>query len=245
MPPTIAIFQHAASEGPGRVAAWLEARGFDLEFVRWWQEPVPSRTEHWEGLVILGGAMNIYQHRDFPWLAEEKTLLAGLLERGVPILGICLGAQLLADQLGSRVVQNAETEIGWWPVRFAPAARSLYSHLPAECTVLHWHGDTFGLPPESTRLAESEVCSEQGFLFGDNILGLQFHPEVDAGLLQDFCGDGTETWPEGNFVQNRAELLHKAPEYFEGARAVLDGFMEALFGPVASADPSPHSHFTP
>ena len=247
MAATIALFQHAASEGPGRVASWLEERGAQLEVVRWWESPAPKATAHWAGVVILGGAMNIYQHRDHPWLVEEKRLLGQLLARNLPILGICLGAQLLADQLGSRVVQNAEQEIGWWPVRFTDEARRVFPHLPSDCTVLHWHGDTFALPPESIRLAESTACGEQGFVWRDRVVGVQFHPEVNTALLEDFCGEGGEAWPTGSFVQSRATLLQDGPRHFAQAQGLLDGLLDRVFGPlaglcdppVASASPPP------
>lgn len=233
MGPAIAIFQHAASEGPGRIADWLRNRGFALDFVRWWESPAPRFVDHWQGAVILGGAMNIYQHRDYPWLVEEKKWLREMIQRELPLLGICLGAQLLADLLGSRVVQNAEQEIGWWPVRFTAEACSIFPDLPAEGSVLHWHGDTFALPPESIRLGESAACAEQGFIFRENVMGLQFHPEVDEALLVDFCGGSDASWPEGKFVQPRNQILQEALSHMGMAQTILEGCLEKVFGSLA------------
>lgn len=233
----IAIFQHAEGEVAGAVAKWLEVRAAELDVVRWWENPfvAEERAQDWEGAVILGGAMNIYQHRDYPWLVVEKRLLDGLLEKRAPLLGICLGGQLLADRLGARVTQNPEIEIGWWPVRFTEEARAWAPSLPEEVTLLHWHGDTFELPKGAMRLASSEACAEQGFFWGGHVLGLQFHPEVISEMMEGFCGcaDGGE-WPTGRWVQSRSRLVEETPRHEAGASVVLDALLERLFGPMVS-----------
>jgi GMP synthase-like glutamine amidotransferase len=231
VPQRIAIFQHAESEGPGHVRTYLESRGFVLDFVKWWEQSVDSADASWEGCVILGGAMNIYQHRDHPWLAREKTIISQLLGLEIPILGICLGAQLLADQLGGRVFQNQYEEIGWWPLRFDPAAAEIFPGVFRDGTFLHWHGDTFSLPEGSVPLGASDACPRQGFVFKKHVVALQFHPEVDEPLLRDFCGDGSEPWPTGPWVQSREEILGRGAEYCSVGNAMLEPVLDFLFKP--------------
>jgi GMP synthase (glutamine-hydrolysing) len=126
------------------------------------------------------GTMNVYEYRLHSWQREEKEFLAGALEANKTILGVCLGAQMLADVLGARVYQNAEKEIGWLPIslrsgtgrdRFVPGA-------PRELTVFHWHGDTFDLPAGADCLASSAGCAHQAFAFGERVVGLQLHLET-------------------------------------------------------------------
>ena len=125
--------------------------------------------------------MNIYQHERHPWLVPEKALIRAALDGGKRALGICLGAQLLADVLGGAVTRNAESEIGWFPVTLTEAGRavSLLADLPDSFTAFHWHGDTYALPQNAESLAFSEACAQQAFSVDrGRVLGLQFHLEV-------------------------------------------------------------------
>lgn len=229
VPQSVAVFQHAESEGPGYLRTWMQAHGHTLDFVRWWERPVEEVDSRWSGCIILGGAMNIYQHRDHPWLAVEKKILGELLAKRIPTLGICLGAQLLADQLGGRVFQNSFEEIGWWPVDFSPQAAKKIPGLPDRSTFLHWHGDTFSLPVGAVPLGESAACPRQGFLFDSHVVALQFHPEVDGPLLEDFCGSDSDVWPAGPWIQSREEILDQGPQFCGAANQFLDPFLEYLF----------------
>ncbi len=160
-------------------------------------------------LAIMGGPMNVYQYRDHPWLKREKTFIGRAIAAGIPILGVCLGAQLLADVLGAKVAQNPHVEIGWFPVRLTAEARDsrVFRGMPAEFTALHWHGDTFEIPPGAKRLAESEACSNQAFEYGGRAVGLQFHLEYTADSIRSMlahCGDELADAP---FIQNRDRIL--------------------------------------
>ena len=164
-------------------------------------DPLPE-LDTFDLLVVMGGEMNIYQYRDWPWLKPERELIQSALAQGKRVVGICLGAQLIADALGSRVYQNKDYEIGWLPVTWTDEARAAFPQLPPHATVLHWHGDTFGLPEGATRLAASEGCPEQGFLIRNKCLALQFHMEVDPVLVQQFV-EGQAHWPTGPYAQTR------------------------------------------
>ena len=221
----IAVLQHAACEGPGEIAAWAEQRGHLVRVHHLYQgDPLPE-DDAFDLLVIMGGEMNIYQYREWPWLKAERAFIEAALAHGQKAVGICLGAQLIADALGARVVQNAHIELGWLPVTWTPEARAIFPGLPASSTVLHWHGDTFGLPPGATRLAVSEACLEQGYVIKDKCLGLQFHMEVDIGLVQAFV-EGQGEWHAGPYVQNAEAILAKATAHCEANRPLLHTMLD-------------------
>jgi GMP synthase-like glutamine amidotransferase len=222
--------EHAPNEGAGRIADWARIRGYEFAATRLDRgDPLPS-IDDIDLLVIMGGGMNIYQHRDFPWLVEEKRLIARAAARGKAMLGVCLGAQLIADVLGGKVVQNPCKEIGWFPVRFVDR-QPPFEAFPAECTVFHWHGDTFELPARARRVAESDGCGNQAFLFGDRIAGLQFHIEVTVDAALSFCeGMDAELQP-ARFVQTREQIATNAPNLTH-ADSALWGLLDRLIAPV-------------
>jgi GMP synthase-like glutamine amidotransferase len=195
------VFQHVAFEGPGEIARWARERGHALAFTRWFEGAPAPELDAVDGLVVMGGPMNIYEHRPHPWLRAEKEFLARALAGGRPVVGVCLGAQLLADVLGGRVYQNGTREIGWWPLRWRAEARAApgWDFLPETSTPLHWHGDTFDLPPRAQWLAETPDCAHQAFAWGRLALGLQFHLEASAesmrGLLDNCAGELTPGAP--------------------------------------------------
>jgi GMP synthase-like glutamine amidotransferase len=222
---TIAVLQHAALEGPGEIASWARRRGHSVDVFHLYRDGTLPARDSFDLLVVMGGEMNIYQYRDWPWLSAESTFIKRALAAGKKVLGICLGAQLIADALGGRVVQNPEIELGWLPVTWTTEARATFPGLPAAATVLHWHGDTFGLPPGATRLATSEACSEQGFVIKDKCLGLQFHLEVDPPLVRQFVESQGE-WHTGPHVQTAEAILANASSHCEANRELLHGMLD-------------------
>ena len=172
----------------------------------------------------MGGPMNIYEHRNHPWLVTEKAAMAQAVADGKRVLGICLGAQLLADVLGGKVVQNPEVEIGWFPVRFASGSLAAF---PEELAPLHWHGDTFTIPPGATALASSEACRNQAFAKGSRLVGLQFHLEVGTADVAAFV-DGDDALGQGRFIQSKEAILANAPRYLPSAHAALEALLNAM-----------------
>lgn len=225
-------FQHVPFEGLGLIEPWLRARGHELQATRWWAgETAGAAAAECDWLIVLGGPMNIYQHRDFPWLVAEKAAIAAAVARGARVLGICLGAQLIADVLGGKVLQIAEREIGWWPLRAvdAGAVTGEPFAFPPETIVLHWHGDTFTLPPGARRLAESAGCAQQAFAVGARVLGLQFHLEMGAGAVAEIasaCRD--ELSGGGRWVQPTEAITEGAYTHARAANVLLAKLLAAM-----------------
>lgn len=200
--------QHVPFEDAANIAVWARERGHMLTTTRLYEnEPLPDSASL--GLLaVMGGPMNVYQHRNHPWLLREKKFLEQAVTAGTPILGVCLGAQLLADVLGAKVVQNPQIEIGWHTVRLTPeASRSaLLARMPAEFTAFHWHGDTFGIPAGATRLAESDACLNQAFEYGGHALGLQFHIEYSKDSIETMLAHCADELIEAPFIQTRDQI---------------------------------------
>ena len=222
------VLQHAAFEGPGEISAWIEKHGHSLRVSHLYRgDALPALTD-FDSLVVMGGEMNIYQDRDWPWLKAERAFIAAALNAGKRIVGICLGAQFLANALGARVVQNPEYEVGWLPIRWTPEAIAEYIGLLEPATVLHWHGDTFNLPDGATRVASSEACVEQGFVVPGKCLALQFHMEVNPGLVKQYV-ESQGTWPRGSYVQKPEVILTEAATHCAVNSALLPGMLDKFF----------------
>ena len=188
------------------MAAWLAARRLEVGRTRLFAgDPLP-RAAQVDALIALGGPMSVNDEDEFGWLRPEKQLIREAAGRGVPVLGVCLGAQLIASALGARVYPGPAREIGWFPIAGVPGATHAY-RFPAECLAFHWHGETFDLPPGAVRLASSAGCENQAFQVGRHALALQFHLETTpagAAALVEHCRD--ELAP-GPYVQTERELL--------------------------------------
>ena len=221
--------QHVPFEGLGVIEDWLTTRGHTLACTRLYAgEALPAGPDGFDWLIVMGGPMNINQHRDHPWLLPEKKLIHAAVAAGKRVLGVCLGAQLIADALGGKVFQNAEREIGWLPVRAVAAGADSPFAFPAKTTVLHWHGDTFSLPPGSTWLAESEGCAHQAFAVGPRVLGLQFHLEMtaaDLGRIAQACAD--ELTP-ARYVSTADQLVTGAGTNGPAAAELLGRLLSVL-----------------
>ncbi|RIL07667.1 MAG: amidotransferase [Proteobacteria bacterium] len=226
----VQVFQHVAFEGLGAIEPWLRSRGAAIATTRFFEPgpPIPAPGDY-DWLVAMGGPMSANDEASLPWLRDEKRAIAAAIDAGKTVLGICLGAQLVASALGSPVVRAREREIGWHPImRVAEAeGHPLASALPPRADVFHWHGETFALPPGAVHLARSEGCEAQAFALGPRVLALQFHVEttpqgVDA-LVRHCPGD----LAPGPWVQP-ADAMLREPARFAQAHALLDRLLDAL-----------------
>jgi GMP synthase (glutamine-hydrolysing) len=180
------VFQHVPHEILGILDPLLRDAGFRIRYVNFGRrrDAMPDIARY-HGLVVLGGPMNCYETTRYPHLAFETEAIRAAIDKGLPVLGICLGAQLIARALGAEVRSNDAKEIGWYDVSPTPAGSKdpLFSHFAGTEKIFHWHGDRFEIPRGAVHLAASALCTNQAFRYGDNVYALQFHLEVDEPLI--------------------------------------------------------------
>lgn len=196
--------QHVAVEGLAAIEPWARGKGFEIAASRLYAgEPLP-RVSELDWLVVMGGPMNVYEDETYPWLVAEKRLIAEAIDTHRTVIGICLGAQLIADVLGSRVTRNRHTEIGWFDVELTAAARAsgLFHESPARIPAFHWHGDSFEIPSGALHIASSAGCRNQIFQYRDRVLGLQCHLEETEASIEHLLGAFAHEMTPGPFVQS-------------------------------------------
>ncbi len=207
-------FEHVPFEDLAKIGVWGKNQGYLLSRTRFYaNDRLPSWSE-FDWLVVMGGPMNIYEEDRYPWLTREKACIADAIAHGKLVLGVCLGAQLIADVLGGPVSPNHFKEIGWLPVSLTATASSspLFHNLPSEFIAFHWHGDTFKIPPGALATASSLGCANQAFTYTNKVAGLQFHLESTPASVKNLLANcGAELVP-GPYIQTPAEML--APEHF-------------------------------
>ena len=202
--------QHVPFEGPANILGWAENQGWQISGTRiYTSERLPGPDEL-DWLVVMGGPMNVYEEKEYPWLAAEKRFIAKAIEKNKIVLGICLGAQLIADVLGGRVERNKHKEIGWFPVNLRPEGLESvpFRGFPGKFPALHWHGDTFSLPPGAAMLAESQACPAQAFSSnGGRVLALQFHLESSLDSVRALIQNCSDELVDGEYIQNADAIL--------------------------------------
>jgi len=181
------VFQHVAAEPLGTLDRLIRRRGHRIRFANFERQPdFEPNVDRYRGLIVLGGPMNVEDQAQRPHLKTELRAIESMLEQGKPVLGICLGAQLLAHVLGAPVRRHEAPEIGWYPLNTTPAGRedAVLSPLGESSPVFQWHRYRFEVPREATHLASTAGCEEQAFRYGDNAYGFQFHLEMDEALIE-------------------------------------------------------------
>ncbi|HKQ98013.1 MAG TPA: type 1 glutamine amidotransferase [Candidatus Polarisedimenticolia bacterium] len=225
----IHCIQHVRYERPGSIARWAKARGHLLERTCLGDGvPVPT-ADSFDALVIMGGPMSVGDEAAHPWLTPEKKLIETVIRHGKPLVGICLGAQLVASVLGAPVTRAPAPEIGWFPIRRAPGAERIAAGaaIPESMAAFHWHQDTFDLPPEAVLLASSDACPNQAFAWGARIVGLQFHLEISGDIAQDMIRNAGESLREGPTVQQAHQMLWE-PARFDRSNQVLEQILDTI-----------------
>ena len=216
--------QHVEFEGMGQIRTWAKRRSATITTTRFFaNDPLP-RMDDLDALVVMGGPMGIYDLEEYPWLSREKEFIHSAIQSKKTVIGICLGAQLIADVLGARVYAGAEKEIGWFPIQRTPDAPPL---LPEFTMAFHWHGDTFEIPEGAIRLASSSVCENQGFLWGDRVLGLQFHLETTEASLEALLHHGANELVDAPHIQTPEEM-REGLTHLPALHAALDRLLNAL-----------------
>lgn len=223
--------QHVPFEGLGAIGPWLDAAGYETTRTSLWESTAFPDPASLDLLIAMGGPMSVNDEETHRWLAAEKRFIGAAIRAGTPVLGICLGAQLIAAAMGARVQRAPEREIGWFPVRaeeVAPEASAF--RLPPVTDAFHWHGETFDLPAGAVRLASSAACRNQAFQLGRSVIGLQFHPEVTpaaVSALIEHCG--ADLAP-ARYVQDEASMRAATPETYQALNTLLAEVLGYLQG---------------
>lgn len=225
----IHVIQHVPFEGPGSIADWAVRSGHSVSVTRTFDsDPFPV-LDGVDWLVVMGGPMGIYDEEDFPWLTDEKRFIRKAVEKQKIVIGICLGAQLLADALKAKVHANRHKEIGWFPVTFSADGLSSnhFRFFGKQQEVFHWHGDTFDLPLGAVPIAGSAGCSNQAFSWSNRGFGFQFHLEITARAASELIENCRSDITEGKFIQRPDEMLSDASRFIRINR-LMDQFLTNL-----------------
>jgi GMP synthase-like glutamine amidotransferase len=222
---------HVPFEGLGGMEGWFVARGYALTRTRLFAHEALPEVSAFDGLAVMGGPMGVADERHYAWLAEEKKFIEKAIARDIPIVGVCLGAQLIADVLGAKVKRNQQPEIGWFPVTLTPsgAASPHLQGFAQAFMAFHWHGDTFEIPHEAEQLACSEACDNQAFAY-KNVIALQFHLETLPSGAMDLCTHCAKDLVKAPYVQSARTMLSTASRFTE-----LNRLMHILLSNLALA----------
>jgi GMP synthase-like glutamine amidotransferase len=228
----IHCLQHLENETLGNIGVWIAHKGHILTKTLLYEKPSFPDPSEFDLLLVMGGKMSVYQEEEFLWLKPEKEFIRKTIKASKPILGSCFGAQITAEILGGRVTKNRFKEIGWHTVRSIKSTNlnaSINLELPY-CRLnsfpgFMWHGDTFEIPPDATKLFESEACPNQGFIYNRNVVGLQFHPEADNQWVKNLLSDSRNELVPGKYIQSEKEIYGQ-DEYFKSAGSLAFSLMD-------------------
>lgn len=226
----IVYLMHVPFEDAANLGVWATECGHSVEAVHWYAGQRPPAAEAIDAAFVMGGPMNIYEEAKYPWLKDEKTFLKTCIEQDKILVGVCLGAQLLADVLGGRVMHNAHKEIGWFEVERTEAAgrTPLADVLPERFWAFHWHGDTFAIPPGATRLAAGAACANQAFLYGNRVLGLQFHLEYTADSIEQMLTHCADELTDSPFIQT-PDTIRNGYTHLSETKTLLWKMLDRMF----------------
>ena len=206
----IHCFQHVPFETPANVLEWINNHNYSIHYTFFFEKnfTLPALND-FDCLLVMGGPMNVDEEEKFPWLKQEKQMIKEAIDAGKKVIGICLGSQLIAAALNKKVYNAKEKEIGFFPITFTNEAlqHPVFNHFLKTYSVFHWHGDTFDLPDNAQLIASTDVCANQAFIIGNQVLALQFHIEMDETVIEKLissCADELEE--NGNYIQSADEI---------------------------------------
>jgi GMP synthase-like glutamine amidotransferase len=233
MPLRVHYFQHIHAEGYGSPESYLRQQGAVISHTAFHELPKGEQVsalpdiDAVDLLIIMGGSMSVNDEDIYPWLKQEKAWIKAFIERDKPVVGLCLGGQLIASSFGAVVRKNEVQELGWWPVYAVPVDSAAQPwaifEFPAQVEILSWHGETFELPEGAILLAGNSACARQAYQYKHNVIGFQCHPESTPHALSLYLEDKDEiTEYTGKYVQSAQQLRQTLPMQFEAANRLLD-----------------------
>lgn len=227
----ILIFKHVPFEGPGTFREELDRRGLKFREINLYEGGAPKDLDGCGGLIIMGGPMNVYEEDGYPFLKDEDRLIKEAYSKKLPMIGVCLGAQLMAKAAGAKVTKGGKKEIGWYPLHIMDEAMKdpVFCSLPKEVEVFQWHGDTFDIPDRAVRLASSDLFPNQAFRIGDNAYAFQFHIEVTSDIIKSWIDINEEELAGVNDYIDSKKVLSDTKGKIEDLGRLAKNVYEQLF----------------
>jgi GMP synthase-like glutamine amidotransferase len=203
----IYIIQHNNPASAGTSIDWCRNKNYEYQIIHLASgQKLPNEISSNDYVIICGGAMNVDEEHLHPWMVAEKEFIKTCINKSIKILGLCLGAQLIAEALGARVSQHPHWEVGWWPVQIHAVPHTPFEKSQA-LQAFQWHGYSFDTPKGAVTIAGNEICTHQGFIYNNFAVGLQFHPEASQYWIKE-CADSKD-FPTGLFVQNKTQIYEQ------------------------------------
>ncbi|WP_321324008.1 type 1 glutamine amidotransferase [Thiomicrorhabdus sp.] len=227
----VLIVKHAVFEKEGNMAAWLQKKQADVVYLNLYESTVFPDPKTFDLIVLLGGPMSVNDEEEYPWLVAEKRFVKEALLLDMPILGICLGGQLIANALGAPVTLNKETEIGWHTISNSTSNSTSNKRIfqfPEQMPIFNWHGETFALPTGAESIMKSQACENQGFQYGGKVIGLQCHPEVTPEIIQDWIDEIGEQMVQGEFVHTPEQMFVDVENKVAQAQIQLENMLDFI-----------------
>ena len=223
-------FYHVPFEEVGAIGLWAAERGHEVVSTSLYADETPPSPADYDMLVVMGGPMGAYDEKEYPWLAAEKKAIEAGVASGKPVLGVCLGAQLLSVVLGGSVSRNPVPEIGWFKVNMTPEglAEPVFAGFPESYYAFHWHGDTFAIPPGAVHAASSAACANQAFVYKHKVVGLQYHLETTPMGMQNLIKHCAADVALPGPTVHHPKQMHAGREVFKDIKALTYQFLDAL-----------------
>lgn len=227
--------QHVIFEGLGSIEAWLQKEGFEITSTKFYESTTLPEVDEFDLLIVMGGPMSVNDEERYPWLRIEKQFIKESISAGKAVLGICLGAQLIANALGESVFPNRRKEIGWFPIHSVESDNKSCFSFPKSIEVFHWHGETFDLPETATLLASSEACKNQAFQLGTSTIGLQFHLETTPESAKAIVDNCSQELLPSIYVQPEGVILDQGPEKYKAINKQMAAVLSYLVKSISPA----------